>query len=522
MRDKQAKCFDFIYRMLQRGIRDIVISAPTGVGKSAVGTTLGFWAAQQDVRLAGLGGAYYLCTQKLLQDQLEQDITRYPPLLRSAVSLKTASEYECAQHGNCGAGLGHKPICAAFKAKCCTYSLQKRAFLNAEVGITNYPYFFTERTYAQTLGKRKLLIADECHSLEGQLFKFIELQIGQAELDQFTPTIQEVPVLPTLGDFQYWLDSKYLPVLKTYLDIFDNKKLTIQEAKKKKEIENQVNKVNRAIEDFETFPENWVYWQEETPTTLGPERTALAKPLSAARYFRDLVDGTSEVRIYMSAYPGSKDVFCRTLGLDPTRVAMLSLGSVFPKENRPIHVSYIGSMSKRNQPATLPSFLRCIGKIMDGHGDQKGIIHCNSYALGTAIHKHFERLPQGKRIFFPKNANEREAVYEKHRECKEPSVILSPSFTEGFDFANDLARWQVIAKIPFPYLGDRQVAAKKEQDPEWYALRTVTTIVQASGRICRSETDHGTTYITDSDFDFLWDKYEYMFPRWWTEALNWH
>lgn len=522
MREKQAKCFDFIWRMLERGIRDIVIAAPTGVGKSAVGTTLGFWAAQPDVRLQGQPGAYYLCTQKLLQDQLEDDIVRYPPQLRSVASIKTASEYECSRYGDCGTGLAHKPICAAFKEKCCTYTLQKKAFLSAAVGITNYPYFFTERTYAETMAKRKFLVCDECHTLENQLFKFIELEIGPSELDRFAPTIREVPPMSALGDFAAWLEAEYLPILHDYLERFDEVETTPQRAREKKEFENQYGKVARALEDFETYPENWVYWQEEAMSTVGPERTAIAKPLSAARYFRDLIDGTSDVRVYMSAYPGSKDVFCRTLGLDPTRVAMLSLGSVFPKENRPIHISPIGSMSKKNQAATMPSFLRCMGKIMDGHGDQKGIIHCNSYALGELIYRHFERLPQGRRILFPRNADEREDVYEKHRESNGPTVILSPSFTEGFDFIGDLARWQVIAKVPFPYLGDRQVAAKKEQDPEWYAMRTVMTLVQASGRIVRSETDHGTTYVTDADFDYLWDKYEYMFPNWWKEALNWH
>ena len=55
-------------------MRDIIISAPTGVGKSAIGATVAFWAASHPFPLEGVGGAYYLCTQKLLQDQLENDI----------------------------------------------------------------------------------------------------------------------------------------------------------------------------------------------------------------------------------------------------------------------------------------------------------------------------------------------------------------------------------------------------------------------------------------------------------------
>ena len=53
-------------------------------------------------------------------------------------------------------------------------------------------------------------------------------------------------------------------------------------------------------------------------------------------------------------------------------------------------------------------------------------------------------------------------------------------------------------------------------------MRTVMTVIQASGRIVRNETDHGITYITDSDFQYLWDRWNWMFPNWWKEALQWH
>ncbi len=521
MRDKQAKAFDFIKRMLDRGIRDIIISAPTGSGKSVIGTTLGLWAAQSDVRLGSYsGGAYYLCTQKLLQDQLEHDVNQYPPHLRSLVSLKSASEYPCRnkQFGDCATGLMHKPICAAFPDTC-TYIRQKKAYKAAGVGITNYAYFFTEQAYSESFTGRKLLIADEAHTLEQQLLRFVELEVGPEDVRKYTPTLRDVPVLDSLEDFTAWLEKQFLSTLAAYLEGFDSDELTPTRARLKKDLENQLAKGLRALEGMTVDPDNWIYWQETAPNA---QRTSFAKPLSAARYFTQMLQNTSEARIYMSAYPGSKDVFCRTMGLDPTRVAMLTLGSVFPKEHRPINILSVGSMGKKSQASVLPSFLRCLKAILSAHPTEKGIVHCHSYALGMAIFDFFKDQAEQQRLLFPRNANERNFVYEKHRKGTEPSVILSPSFTEGFDFADGAARWQVIAKIPFPYLGDRQISAKKDLDPEWYAMRTVMTVIQASGRICRNEQDHGVTYITDSDFSMLWDRYEYMFPPWWKEAVHWH
>ena len=83
-------------------------------------------------------------------------------------------------------------------------------------------------------------------------------------------------------------------------------------------------------------------------------------------------------------------------------------------------------------------------------------------------------------------------------------------------------RFFFTGNCPFPYLGDRQVLAKKELDPEWYTLQTVSTIIQACGRIVRSDTDYGITYILDSDFIPLFEKNPEFFPPWFVGAFVWH
>jgi hypothetical protein len=147
--------------------------------------------------------------------------------------------------------------------------------------------------------------------------------------------------------------------------------------------------------------------------------------------------------------------------------------------------------------------------------------NCNSYALGTEIYDHFRVTPQGLRLLFPKCADDRDGAMNKHRMSPEPTVLISPSMTEGFDFKDDLARWQIIAKMPYPYLGDRQVAAMKDRNPDWYSMQTATTVIQACGRIVRDEKDHGVTYMLDGDFRNLFERYGYMFPKWFQSAMVW-
>jgi Rad3-related DNA helicase len=174
----------------------------------------------------------------------------------------------------------------------------------------------------------------------------------------------------------------------------------------------------------------------------------------------------------------------------------------------------------RNIDETMPLLIKYTQKIIEKFHDKKGLIHCNSYKVGQALYEHLKRTQHSNRIIFPKNAEERENAFKEHSSSKMPTVIISPSMTEGFDFAGKLAEWQIIAKVPFPNMGDKHTCARKDVDDAWYKMETIKTIVQACGRIVRSENDKGVTYIMDSDINRLLDRNSELFPKWWLSAVN--
>lgn len=273
-----------------------------------------------------------------------------------------------------------------------------------------------------------------------------------------------------------------------------------------------------ATEDVRKRPHGWVYWQE----MVDGEWQSTAKPLSAAPFMPLLIKEMGAIRVYMSAYPGPKDVFCRTLGLSQEAVAWLELDSTFPVENRLIHMTTVGSMSRKFLEETTPHMLAMCQTILEAHPYEKGIIHCHSYALGKRIYDYFRAGPHARRVLYSAQAKERVAHFNLHRLSPEPTVMLSPSIAEGFSFDDDLARFQIIAKVPYPYLGDRQVAAKMEQDRDWYTLQTAMTVLQACGRIVRSDDDHGSTYILDRDFLRLYEDNSKFFPKWFRDAFKFY
>jgi Rad3-related DNA helicase len=82
-------------------------------------------------------------------------------------------------------------------------------------------------------------------------------------------------------------------------------------------------------------------------------------------------------------------------------------------------------------------------------------------------------------------------------------------------------RVQIICKMPYMSLNDKQVKARMAmvRGQRWYNLRAIQTVMQMSGRIVRSPTDVGTTYILDRQFDSLFARTRQLIPKWWQEAI---
>ena len=129
-----------------------IIEAGTGVGKSAVGLTTGrylddYYSSKfttEDVDYEQ--GTYFLTTQRILQEQYEQDFGKPRGTM---CSLYSASNYQCHYHkkNDCKSSLqmlkGEKKSSKFFKACAigCKYKEKKKKFLESRESITNFPYF---------------------------------------------------------------------------------------------------------------------------------------------------------------------------------------------------------------------------------------------------------------------------------------------------------------------------------------------------------------------------------------------
>ena len=88
-------------------------------------------------------------------------------------------------------------------------------------------------------------------------------------------------------------------------------------------------------------------------------------------------------------------------------------------------------------------------------------------------------------------------VIQEHSE-DEDGVLLSSSLWEGVDLKDDLSRFQIIAKVPYPNLSEQRTKVKMEKFPLWYKSQTVMKLLQGFGRSIRNEEDWAITYVLDS------------------------
>jgi len=121
-----------------------------------------------------------------------------------------------------------------------------------------------------------------------------------------------------------------------------------------------------------------------------------------------------------------------------------------------------------------------------------------------------------------RNATLAKFTREDQRGRRTKRVLVAASMDRGVDLPGDLCDTQIIAKVPYPSLGDRQVSERIRQPGGriWYQCQVARTLLQMTGRGVRSVDDECVTWILDAQFTKWWtDGGRTLMPRWWREAI---
>ena len=446
----------------------------------------------------------------------------------------------------------------------CGYKDRKRHFLQNTDGVTNFAYFLAETTYAKEFKPRQLLVIDEAHNCDGILSQFIDITIRRSFTEKHLA--MDLPELGDAAKAYLWVKTVYEPAIMNRKREIEQKikQLLVQDKPKEesslpskrggersggaaalttdnwwttKQQKKTTSKQSSSLEDYSKENElldkhackvrrflqfyhqdRWVL-STVMDQELGMIDSIEFRPATISSYARELIFQYGHKVLLMSATILNKKKFCLLNGLDPKEVAFISIPSPFPAQNKPIIFLPSGGMNRKQIDYTLPKMARSVIQILRKHPDQKGIIHCHSYKIVNYLEEHLIKSSIKSRLLCH-DVNDREAILTQHQESKDPTVLLSPSMTEGVDLKDDISRFQIICKIPYPYLGDKVVQTKMQMWHWWYSFETAKKMIQSVGRSVRHMDDFATTYILDSDWSYFYSDNHGLFPKEWHQQCD--
>jgi ATP-dependent DNA helicase DinG len=493
IRPAQEKALAAIARARSLRKKFVLLELPTGTGKSAVAIAAAKWASTWG------NGAYILSPQKSLTAQYMRDFARC-----GLVELRGRASYRCRDFKtDCeiGGNLRGKDATTCLD---CPYKAAKYDFVSRKMGVTNFDYFLAETLYSGQLPRRSMLVIDEAHNLEQKVLGFTDFEILPSTLHRYSVAI------PTFenGDVEGasdWIQKEMIPAVDSFISHIPEE--DVENSDSRREAENLLGRMRRFIGGDR---KEWAFWSDG--------RTLVFRPLCAAKYAWDFLFSRADMAVIMSATVLDFKVFCRTLGLADQDCECLAVPSDFPVKNRPIYYRPLGSMNFRSKGETLPKIAEALDKLLRARPHLKGLIHTNSYEMNRILTKALAAAGHGNRIVThgPGGA---EGAIERHSMSLGPTVLCSPAMTEGIDLRDDLSRFQVVVKVPYPNFSDPYVAARKQLDGGWYPWQTAMRLIQATGRSVRSQTDFAETYIVDSDFGAFRRRGRELLPSWWLDAV---
>jgi len=571
----QLQALQQIEEAIQQGYHNIIISAPTGVGKSYIAVALALAFKEADILTATVQ----------LQEQYLRDFKFIRPLMgrknftcpvynnkpcnmiptircrgmKRTIGVKDDNKNNGDDDDN-PLSIEVVPRCKRYPTKddlqhirvfdkgtsdervkvirdfnkdgysLCEYYLQKYLAYASSFRIINYHEYFTLLNNVASKDKlaTKLLICDEAHMLEEKVIDFYNVVID----DKLLNPLKKNGLIDKNLTVEYkeedtnkeYYKQLLTTITKGYADLIKITaerigKSSLHESEKRKltfklaEYEERQQRLTIVQDALNKYPDNFI-----VDVVVDKQKKTVVKllPLNISPFLKPDFNRI-KYKVFMSAtidYPMLK----KELGLEDTDTILIDLPSPFPVENRKVMLMNAYTLNKENMnnERTLMQVSSIIDSLISKHQNERGLILTTSYELAGNI---FRYSNNKSRLLLTKDMSAKE-VLEKHARTN-ANVILTPTMWEGVDLRDDLCRFIIIAKTPYPSLADKRIKVKAERDKDWYYSVTLMRLIQGCGRGVRHEKDYCITYILDSNATWLikGKMKQNAVPRWFKDAL---
>jgi len=504
-RPKQFETVMAAIKAFEKGYKNVLIDAPVGSGKTIVNYCIAKYMYDKHGK-----DAIYTTPQVTLLDQIERD-----KILGDRIAVvKGRANYPCviepgrtAADGKCQREPNYR--CP----EVCPYRVAKQKALSHWISAMSFAYLIYDRFVPEeySFGNRGLVIVDEADDLEGWAEEFGSFKF-KVEYSQRFDDIEDVIV---------WAKGVLKNVQKKIEELEGVYVLDDEGVKELEKLRKYEIKLKVFLSKVEKNRRNWVF--EKVKDDRKFQAWLMVKPVNVGEILEDIIWSRGEYRIASSGTIINKEMFCKTTGLKVKDTVMIRVRSTFPIENRRVYYWPVAKMTKDERDGNYGKIADAVVRIVERHVGDRGICHAHSYEIAREI---YDRVlcsnilkEYGLRIAVH-NSKDRKDVFEKFLDGR-IDFLISVGFNRGVDLKYDLARYQIIVKVPWPDTSDIRVRELwvNRKMWNWARYQAIKNIVQAYGRIVRAEDDFGVTYIIDSSFGHLF-RYRSQFPSYFVEAVK--
>ena len=492
-RKVQEKAIEWIESVWESNNICKVLSCPVGSGKSLIAKTIASYLAKEKMFTA------IVTPQNILIDQY---ISEFADLNY----FKGKSHYSCKKtKSTCEVGIELEKISKSPCTKC-PYRIAKAKCYNNYTTIFNPMSYFNLSKVINDSGKLEVIynvntiIVDEFQSLPSMLRELITIKIWEHDINWISGVSSSIPLVCELLE-------KYNELLEFYIIspyVLKKEKLKIMLTQRR--VDTILSQLKKHSSYF--ICEESIEKYRNVNTKCLIIRPKYVPPSIYKNFFK-----IAKKIVFMSgtAFP----FIWEELGF--SKPDYIDLPSPISKVRRPVYATStidISEKHKENENRILSDLSEQIKYIVDYiHPEENGIILL-PYSLGTKIKPFLKE----KHFIHMEKRTKSDKILE-FKESKERVVGIFSGSYEGLSLGGDLSRFTIIPKVPFPNLKDKVVSVRLKENNINYSMETITLIIQATGRSCRSETDYSATYILDKNFGFLYCRTKEFLPKYFKDSV---
>lgn len=395
----------------------------------------------------------------------------------------------------------------------CDYKVAK-SYINAtDVLITNYSYHFISSMWTHHLKRRLLTVFDEAHTINDVFCEHNAIYISVDRLAKYIEECKDNYPSELKEEIRYFhrlkqdmLDNKiseanyvsmikelsrnYTSVAKCFSSKNDSSKL--DEYLKLNKIGKKYADLACKIGDLISYKYDHVFEVNDSDISI--------KSIFVGEMSSQIM---SEYNLFMSATI-SDEFMIQTLSLSREDTAFIKLDPVYDPENKPILFCgrYKLNYSAMNDSDIVENLRLSVHAIVDQAktDNDKGIMLTPSFKVGEQLTKGF---PRHTKLFLHKAGVDVNKLISDFKEYSGAALLVSPSIYEGLSFDDDLSRYQILVKAPYPSLGEKRMEYIANNYPDVYKIITLKKIIQGIGRSIRNKDDYAVTFVMDKNIEHL-------------------